>query len=320
MNPIISLIAPAYNVEKYIEACIHSCENQDLPRDSYEIIIVNDGSTDSTYSTIERLSGVYENIRIVTQKNQGLSVARNNGFKLARGKYVWFIDSDDRISSNCLGKCLEIMERDDLDALAVAPSVPFREIFPYKFDSEADVSKVYDGESFLLDSGFFVVGAWCYIFKRQFWHNNNFEFYPGISYEDTQLIPWAIAHCMRIAGLTKFSCYDYIQRNGSIMNTPVNQHKIKSIAMIVNSHLDYSAQISSERLKNYFLENSTRQYISGIKMSVQSERGDVNVFLNCIRKYPTKVGKFPYSLYQLFVLKYPLIFAKLLRLLKKYDS
>ena len=116
MNPIISLIAPAYNVEKYIEACVHSCENQDLPRDSYEIIIVNDGSTDSTYSTIERLSGVYENIRIVTQKNQGLSVARNNGFKLARGKYVWFIDSDDCISSNCLGKCLEIMERDDLDA------------------------------------------------------------------------------------------------------------------------------------------------------------------------------------------------------------
>ena len=147
MNPIISLIAPAYNVEKYIEACVHSCENQDLPRDSYEIIIVNDGSTDSTYSTIERLSGVYENIRIVTQKNQGLSVARNNGFKLARGKYVWFIDSDDCISSNCLGKCLEIMERDDLDALVVAPSVPFREIFPYKFDSEADVSKVYDGES-----------------------------------------------------------------------------------------------------------------------------------------------------------------------------
>ena len=119
MNPIISLIAPAYNVEKYIEACVHSCENQDLPRDSYEIIIVNDGSTDSTYSTIERLSGVYENIRIVTQKNQGLSVARNNGFKLARGKYVWFIDSDDCISSNCLGKCLEIMERDDLDALVV---------------------------------------------------------------------------------------------------------------------------------------------------------------------------------------------------------
>ena len=222
MNPIISLIAPAYNVEKYIEACVHSCENQDLPRDSYEIIIVNDGSTDSTYSTIERLSGVYENIRIVTQKNQGLSVARNNGFKLARGKYVWFIDSDDCISSNCLGKCLEIMERDDLDALVVAPSVPFREIFPYKFDSEADVSKVYDGESFLLDSGFFVVGAWCYIFKRQFWHNNNFEFYPGISYEDTQLIPWAIAHCMRIAGLIKFSCYDYIQRNGSIMNSSIN--------------------------------------------------------------------------------------------------
>lgn len=48
MNPIVSLILPAYNVEKYIEACVHSCENQDLPCDSYEIIIVNDGSMDST--------------------------------------------------------------------------------------------------------------------------------------------------------------------------------------------------------------------------------------------------------------------------------
>lgn len=320
MNPIISLILPAYNVEKYIETCVHSCENQDLPRDGYEIIIVNDGSTDSTPLIAKRLSGVYENMRIVTQKNQGVSVARNNGFKLARGKYVWFIDLDDRISSNCIGKFLEIMERNDLDALVVAPSISFRETFPERFDSEADVSKVYDGESFLLDSGLFVVGPWCYIFKRQFWFNNNFEFYPGISYEDSQLIPWAIAHCKRIAGLTKFSCYDYIQRNGSTMNSPVNQHKIKSIAMIVNTHLDYSDQISSERLKNYFLESSTRQYISGIKMSVQSERGDVNVFLNYIRKYPTKVGRFPYSLYQLFVLKYPRTFAKLLRLLKRYDS
>ena len=54
MNPIISLIAPAYNVEKYIEACVHSCENQDLPRDSYEIIIVNDGSTDKTLEIAQK--------------------------------------------------------------------------------------------------------------------------------------------------------------------------------------------------------------------------------------------------------------------------
>lgn len=99
MKPIISLILPAYNVEKYIETCVQSCEQQDLSKESYELVIVNDGSTDDTPEIIRTLSVTYSNIKVVSQQNQGLSMARNNGFKEATGKYIWFIDSDDIIAS-----------------------------------------------------------------------------------------------------------------------------------------------------------------------------------------------------------------------------
>lgn len=80
---ILSIILPAYNVAEYIEECIESCERQDIPHDSYEIVVVNDGSTDCTLDKVQTLSIKYSNIKIINQSNQGVSVARNNGFKEA---------------------------------------------------------------------------------------------------------------------------------------------------------------------------------------------------------------------------------------------
>ena len=98
----ISLIVPVYNVEKYIEKCLLSCLKQDIPQSDYEIIVVNDGSPDSSLAIAERIAAAATNIIIVSQKNGGLSAARNTGLKIAKGDYIWFIDSDDTIKENCL--------------------------------------------------------------------------------------------------------------------------------------------------------------------------------------------------------------------------
>ena len=116
MTPVISFILPAYNVDKYIEACVVSIENQDLPMDQYEVIVVNDGSTDSTLEVVQKLALLYSNIRVINQQNQGVSIARNNGFKITRGKYIWFVDPDDTITKNCLGTLVSTMDNSDFEA------------------------------------------------------------------------------------------------------------------------------------------------------------------------------------------------------------
>lgn len=95
----LSIIVPSYNVENYLKRCIESLTSLKKYGITNEIIIVNDGSTDSTLQVANKLKELYkeENINIINQKNMGLSESRNNGLKIAKGEYVYFIDSDDYV-------------------------------------------------------------------------------------------------------------------------------------------------------------------------------------------------------------------------------
>ena len=99
----VSVIIPAYNAEKYLEETLESIVNQTL--DEYEIITINDGSTDSTLSILKRYESQYNNFKIIDKQNEGVSAARNDGLKSATGEYIFFYDADD------------IAELDALDAL-----------------------------------------------------------------------------------------------------------------------------------------------------------------------------------------------------------
>lgn len=98
----LSFIVPVYNLEDYIEECIMSLLNQDLSHSEYEILCINDSSTDSSLEILKRLAKEHTNIIIINQENQGVSAARNNGIKNAKGEYIWFVDGDDLIARNCL--------------------------------------------------------------------------------------------------------------------------------------------------------------------------------------------------------------------------
>ena len=93
MGYFYSIIIPAWNVEKYIEKCIRSCVN--FNNREFEIIIINDGSTDSTLEVINQKFGDNDNIRVITTANRGLSEARNEGIRQSQGEYLIFLDADD---------------------------------------------------------------------------------------------------------------------------------------------------------------------------------------------------------------------------------
>ena len=94
--PKLSIIVPVYNVDKYLERCIRSILNQTY--ENFEIILVNDGSTDNSGIICENYSKVDSRIRVIHKKNEGVSSARNIGVDNAKGKYIGFIDPDDYIN------------------------------------------------------------------------------------------------------------------------------------------------------------------------------------------------------------------------------
>lgn len=113
----LSIIIPAYNVADYIEKCIRSLEDQDIPKSEFEIIVTNDGSPDHCREIVEDLQKEFPNIILVNQENQGVSVARNNAIVLAKGKYVMPIDPDDYVERNRLSQILNKAESQELDIL-----------------------------------------------------------------------------------------------------------------------------------------------------------------------------------------------------------
>lgn len=114
-NPLVSIIVPVYNVEKYLVKCLDSICSQTLK--DIEIICVNDGSTDGSLKILEEYQKKDERIRIITQSNQGLSAARNTGLEIATGKYIGFVDSDDFISLNMYEDLYNTIVKYDTDVV-----------------------------------------------------------------------------------------------------------------------------------------------------------------------------------------------------------
>lgn len=113
----LSLIVPVYNTEKYLADCLQSLFEQDLPYSEYEVICVNDGSTDNSLKILNDYQKRYPNIVIVNKENQGVSVARNVGIAIAKGDYIWFVDSDDFIQTEILGELKQIAEKNNYDRI-----------------------------------------------------------------------------------------------------------------------------------------------------------------------------------------------------------
>ena len=100
--PKISIIIPVYNVEPYLRRCIDSVLEQTMQ--DYEIVVVNDGSTDNSGSICDQYANQYDQIRVIHKQNGGLSDARNTGIKAATGDYILFLDSDDYLDTDALEK------------------------------------------------------------------------------------------------------------------------------------------------------------------------------------------------------------------------
>ena len=105
---ILSIIIPFYNVEEYFERCLNSIFSQNVLSEHFEVVAINDGSTDRSLEIAQQIATQQSNLIVVSQENKGQSAARNYGVRLAHGKYIWYVDSDDWIDQDFIKNLLEV--------------------------------------------------------------------------------------------------------------------------------------------------------------------------------------------------------------------
>lgn len=228
---LLSIIVPGQNVEAYIGKCLDSLLNQDINSSDYEIIVVNDGSTDGTQKIVEGYASSHSNVILINQQNKGLSGARNSGVKVARGRYVMYIDSDDYIEKNVFGGLLAQAERDNLDVLRYNyknVNEDYKVIVPKRNNKlYVDYSSgVTDGFNFLTHRLGYACYAWQFLIKAEIAKNVLFK--EGIYFEDTEWAPRMLNEAKRAAS-TDLVVYNYLKRTNSITNAVDDVKKRKVI-------------------------------------------------------------------------------------------
>lgn len=244
----LSIIIPIYNVERYVEKCILSCLNQDLSKEEYEIICINDGTPDESGIIAETIAKDHSNIKVVNQENYGLSSARNNGLKLAKGEYVWFVDSDDWIEQNCLKEICDCLDG-KLDILQLQRRLTYEDATNNKDLPIISIKGIPSGPEVLMHYRL-PTPAQFRIYRRKFLIENKLWFYKGILHEDSEFMPRALYSAKSVTSFDDI-VYNYYQRtSGNIMST----FKIKNVGDLItvnNSLYEFSDAIESKVKKEF---------------------------------------------------------------------
>ncbi len=250
-----SIIIPAYNVEKYIERCLDSIFSNSYK--NYEIIIVNDGSTDNVEEKINKYLDKYNNIIYIKQENKGLSEARNEGVKKATGDYLLFVDSDDFIEPELLEK-INNSTKNNPDLIRFQAKEVYDDKTINYNESAFENKNGIEAFSYILNFHF-VEPACLYAYNLKFYKDNDFKFTKGIYHEDYALVPYIINKA-NIVNCIDYIGYDYYQRGNSIMNNPDYSKTLKKVDDLYKGFkilIDKSNNISGDR-KLYY------SYISNI--------------------------------------------------------
>ena len=195
-TPLISVIVPAYNVEKYIKTCLDSLINQTYS--NFEIIVINDGSTDQT----EKMLNEYESnpkIQIFSQKNGGLSAARNRGIKLANGELVCFIDSDDSVKSDYLEKlAAPFFEDSDIDITVCGYQEKFEKSEINHVLKPQKISGYQATKDLLIKQQDFNVLAWNKLYRKSLFSDYKIEYPAGQIHEDNLTTYKLFSHTQKV--------------------------------------------------------------------------------------------------------------------------
>lgn len=269
-NYKLSIIVPMYNVEKYIGTCLDSILNSNLPKEDYEIVIVNDGSKDNSPKIAQDYAVRFSNISYFSQENQGQSTARNNGIKNCNGEYVWFVDADDAIEGDILAISTLLKENPNIDILGIQLKDVNEDYTFLNYSCTQPTlphNKIILGREAIL-WGYNPSSVCALITKREFIIKNNLYFVVGITHQDVELSYRLVSHANKIL-FSELKPYIYIQHPSSVRHIPNPTKRLKYLKddiVILNSFKALSESYSGkdDDLAEYIAEHRKNVLLGNI--------------------------------------------------------
>ena len=292
----LSFIIPLYNSAQWLQKCLYSVLNQDIPESEMEIICINDGSPDNSADIAREIAEEHPCIIVIDQENQGPSGARNNGMRHATGKYLCFVDPDDFVEPNVYGALIKQIEEQQLDMLRfnyqivnehyeVIPKRPFELKFDY-------TPQLMTGTQFLAERLDVACNIWRYIYRTDLIIKNNIWCYVGDYYDDTPWLPLVLMKAERM-NISNTVVYDYLERSDSLVNATspkAIQRKIDGGIMLL--------EILHEQLKSIDNKGVCRWYKMVMALSTVSLMTLIGTYQYNIRNtYLSKIA--PLNLFPL---------------------
>lgn len=270
----ISIVVPVYNVEQYLERCINSLVGQTY--NDIEIILVNDGSTDSSLDICQQYQKIDKRIVVIDKANGGLSDARNWGMKNVTGEYVLFVDSDDYVNEETCEKFIEktIGYPDIISGNARVVNGD-KETFMRRSMPETEGC---DGESFLkreLSNDTMYMAAWLNLYKCSFLRENNLFFEKGLLHEDEEFTPRVFLKAKKVKSID-FDFYNYIIRENSIStNKDLSKNAEHLYATLYKLEKRYDT-IQDESLKRLLKNSLVDKYLNMFQM-LKNTRSETSI-------------------------------------------
>lgn len=278
----LSIVIPVYNVERFIKDTLDSIYNQETNEELYEVIIVNDGTPDGSMDIVDRFVGAHSNISVINQKNQGLSAARNAGMRIAKGDYIWVVDSDDSITKHSISEALhEIGLYPDMDMFCFdlyeqrecvsTPTTLFTKECYSKY-----YGKIHDGFFYCrkLPTGV----AQRFLFRRKFLQQNCLEFTFGIYHEDQDFLIRCYTKARHIMPLRRL-WYNYNIRESNSITSTFRIKRFDDILWIIKNFRELS-NASYDYKEMTIWEEGVFGLSYGLLISSYRSNPEYKVFLN----------------------------------------
>lgn len=279
-------------MERYLPDCLDSLIQQDIPSDVYEIIVVNDGSLDSTLDIAKKYQKKYSNIHIIDQNNSGVGAARNSGLDKARGTYIYFLDPDDFIVENVLGILLKTLDEYQLDILTFNTQSVKNKVTSTraKLELQNTPAKVVDGITYIAHNKY-RNEVWWYIINREFLLKSGIRFIEGKWMEDAILTAQLFCVTKRMTHL-EIDVHRYRKLPTSAMNNKSSNHYKKVIYDSADAAREFQVLMESlptahEAYTGAYKRLKTRQQSFVFFLMVRLMKSDISV-----HKIPNMLSSF----------------------------
>ncbi|MBR4351284.1 MAG: glycosyltransferase family 2 protein [Bacilli bacterium] len=181
-DELVSIIVPMYNSEKYLDECISSILSQDYK--NIELILVDDGSTDGTLKKAKEYENKDGRVKVIHQKNSGVSTARNNGIKKSKGTYITFVDSDDFIASNFISYYVSLIKKYKSDIVLSRMPIKYRSTDVVEEPIISEKIDIISGKECALEMLYYkiFIASWNKLFRKSLLANNSLLFEEKLSF------------------------------------------------------------------------------------------------------------------------------------------